>query len=97
LRDRILKLLLQAVDELNGTLPADARLSKSEAQPLAGEAGGLDSLGWINLILLCEEKLQAELGVRTSLTDAVLLDSGGALPPTLGAFADLLVQTLEAA
>jgi hypothetical protein len=95
LRERVLKLLREAVEELNATLPVEARLGLFESQVLSGEDGGLDSMGWINLTLLCEERIRSQLGIEANLTDAVLLDQAGALPATLGAFAELLTRSLE--
>jgi hypothetical protein len=70
-RRRILQAVLEAVDEVNEQLPADRRIPRTPAAPLAGTNGNLDSLGLVNLILGAERKIADALGVSIVLTDDV--------------------------
>jgi hypothetical protein len=68
-RSRILKAVLEAVDEVNELLPFDRRIPRNAAATLAGPTGHLDSLGLANLILAAEEKISDALGKSVILTD----------------------------
>ena len=67
-REQILELLYESIDELNEQLDQGQRLSKSPETPLQGDGGGLDSLGFVNLVALVEEKCYERLGVSLVLT-----------------------------
>jgi hypothetical protein len=68
-RFRILRAVLEAVDEVNELLPSDRRIPRNAAAALAGPDGHLDSLGLANLILAAEEKISDALGKSVVLTD----------------------------
>src|SRR5438445_13850018 len=68
-RKRILEKVCEAVDEMNETLPHAERLEKSEAAPLFGRDGRLDSLGLVNLVVAVEEKVRDAFSTDVSLTD----------------------------
>src|SRR5262245_30754138 len=70
-RQRVEKLLYEAVDEVNLGLAEGDRLQKSPDAVLAGDAGRLDSLGLINFIVAAEKRLQTEFQADLSLTDVI--------------------------
>jgi acyl carrier protein len=79
-REQILGLLYESIDELNEQLDQGQRLSKSPETPLLGDGGGLDSLGFVNLVALVEEKCCERLGATLVLTE------GGSIPDARNPF-----------
>lgn len=67
--ERAVELIYQAVDEINPTLPANARVAKSPETVLYGPGGALDSLGLVNLVVAVEEALANETGLLLTLAD----------------------------
>jgi len=66
--ERIEAAILEAVDEVNLTLPDSMQLERTADSVIFGRGGKLDSLGLVNFVLAVEEKLAA-LGLNVSLTD----------------------------
>ncbi len=95
LRDRILELLYESIEDLNAMLPPEEQLAKSEQEILSGENAGLDSMGWVNLILITEEKLNTAFGLELSLAEPLLLDSPDGPPSTVAGMAKRLSELLE--
>ena len=69
-RDVVLNILYESIDELNEQRRLDSRLVRSPDTRLLGEQVGLDSLGFINLIALIEERCQERFGKTLVLSDA---------------------------
>ena len=93
----ILTALYAAVDELNLQLPPNTRLEKSAATPIAGDGAALDSLGFLNLVLLSEAKINEAFPPGVSLAERLLEDPEGDPPATLGALAALVAKLREPA
>jgi acyl carrier protein len=93
---RILQAVHQAVDDLNRQLPPSRRLAKSPATVLLGDAGFLDSLGFVSLIAATQQRIEEALGARITLMDGTLLagPDGGAV--TLGQFIERVEKSLDA-
>lgn len=66
---RILKVIYQAVEEINQQLPEEARLKPSPDTVLWSKANGLDSMGLVNLIVMTEENIEEEFGKTINLAD----------------------------
>ncbi len=66
-----LELIYEAVDEINGQLAPAARLEKSPATALVGEASKLDSLAFINLLVAIEDRIRRAGRPAVSLLDEV--------------------------
>jgi acyl carrier protein len=72
-RDRILKAVYSAIDELNSQLPPGVSVEKSLDAPLYGVSGKLESLDFVTLVMEVEEKIKAEFGVDLTIADENLL------------------------
>ena len=72
-RERILKAVYIAIDELNAQLPPGVSVEKSLDGPLYGESGKLESLDFVTLVMEVEEKIKAEFGVDITIADEHLL------------------------
>ncbi len=64
--EEIRAIVLEAIDDLNATLPPDEQVEKEPESPLMG-AGKLDSLGVVDLMMILEQKLADRLDARVSL------------------------------
>jgi len=67
--ERILKMIYQAVEEINQQLSEEARLKPSPETVLWSKANGLDSMGLVNLIVMTEENIEEEFGKTINLAD----------------------------
>jgi acyl carrier protein len=65
------KVVYAAIDALNEQLTQDQKLAKAPGTRLLGKGGVLDSVGFVNLIVLLEEKCHEHCGVSLSLTDVL--------------------------
>ncbi len=71
LKEKVSKAVYEAIDVLNEQLDGGQKLEKKPETLLLGKGGKLDSIGFVNLIVLLEEHCQAECGVTISLTDSL--------------------------
>jgi acyl carrier protein len=58
-----------AIDSLNEQLSDERKIRKDPTTVLLGNEGKLDSIGFVNFVVLLEEKCQQECGVSISLTE----------------------------
>lgn len=68
-KDKILDVLYESIEELNEQRSEGKRLECLPHTPL-GYGAGLDSLGFVNLVALVEEKCQDRFGRNLVLSDA---------------------------
>ncbi len=92
--ERITSLVYDAIDELNEQFAEENRLEKTPETALLGNTGRLDSVGFVNLIVLVEEKCQGEFGVPILLTDDLGTEDDNALK-TVGSFINYLYRVVE--
>ena len=93
-RDQILGILYECIDELNEQLAPDQQLRKTPQTALFGDAGRLDSLGFVNFVAIVEDKCESCFRVSLSLTEDAA-KQGDANPfETVGELADFIGQLL---
>jgi len=92
--ERVASIVYAAIDELNEQLAETNRLEKTLGTTLLDSAGRLDSIGFVNLIVLVEEKCQDEFGVCISLPD-ILATGGDKRLQTVGSFIDYICGVVE--
>ena len=63
------QLVFAAIEDLNRQLAPGDRLQPAMETRLMSPGGGLDSLGFVNLIVLIEQKLEEQAGKSISLID----------------------------
>lgn len=90
-RERIERVIYEAIDELNNHLPKGARVEKSHDAPLYGPAGALESLDFVDFIMDVESRVGREFGIDVMLTDDDLLSKQRSPFSTVGT----LVEHLE--
>ncbi|MFO7652357.1 MAG: acyltransferase [Candidatus Krumholzibacteriia bacterium] len=95
-RERVVACILAALDETNRQLPPDQQLPVEPQTVLysRGNGQGLDSLGLINFVIICEQKLDEELG-RTVELAAQGIDAESEVALTsVSAMADYVLSRL---
>ena len=85
--EQVLQVVYRAIDEINPGLPAERRLKKSASTALFGQAGGLDSLGLVNLIVAVEQAVEDELGASVTLADEKAMSQSASPFRTVGTLA----------
>jgi hypothetical protein len=94
MKDEIMALLYECIEELNEQFPEEQRLAKSPQTELLGRTSGLDSLGFVNFIALAEEKCEERFNVALMLSDAANEDGEGTLG-TLDELAEVIVRAVS--
>ncbi len=69
MRDRILNIVLNTLNDFNETYEKDIPLELGEEIPLYGKKGILDSLGLVSLIVMIEQAIEDELDISLILAD----------------------------
>jgi acyl carrier protein len=89
------RLVEEVIDELNQLLPGDQPLAKAPATVILGEAGSLDSMSIVNLIVALDNKLEKRLGRPVTLTeDPRLFEKDGVLG-SVGRMTDLVLEIMN--
>jgi hypothetical protein len=68
-RQKIEQVVYAAIDDLNEQFANEQKLAKALDTVLLGKGSRLDSVGFINLLVLLEEKCQEQCQINISLTD----------------------------
>lgn|SRR4051812_5974438 len=94
-RERIVRAVYSAVDDLNEQVPAGVTIEKSPDAPLYGKSGKLESLDFVTFIMEVEEKVREEFGVDVMITDENLLSKEKSPFSTLGTLTEYLEGVLR--
>ena len=68
-RDTICRSVVEAICDLNQSLPAAQQVVEGADAKLYGEGAPLDSLGLVNLIVAVEEQLADDLDIEVTLAN----------------------------
>jgi acyl carrier protein len=69
MEDKVQKAINGAIDRLNELMPAGGELSKDAATVLLGRDALLDSMGFVNLVVMLEEEIEKQFGCQVNLSD----------------------------
>lgn len=94
-RERIVRAVYSAVDELNKQLPPGVHVEKSPDAVLYGKSGKLESLDFVTFIMEVEEKINEEFGTEITVTDEKLLSKLESPFSTLGTLIEYLADLLD--
>jgi acyl carrier protein len=94
-KEELIGIIYESLEEVNEQLPDEQRIQKSPDAILVGQAGGLDSLGFVNFIALVEEKCAHRYGITFSLMEASSFKEDAL--ENVGRLADSLFQYLTEA
>lgn len=92
------ELVLQAVAELNPTLPDPVKVESGPAAALYGRTGVLDSMALVTLVVALEQLIEDEYDVTVSLADERAVSQSSSPFRTIGslaAYAESRVQELS--
>jgi len=70
-RAQALQLVYECIDELNEQLMPEQQLAKQPDVVLFGPSGNLDSLGFVNLIAILEDRCERHFSISLSLSDGL--------------------------
>jgi acyl carrier protein len=94
--DRVNKIILAAIDDLNSQLTDEGKLERSVNTVLYGKKSKLDSFGLVNLIVDIEQRIQDEFGVSINLADEKALSQKNSPFLTAKSLSDYIINLLEA-
>jgi len=95
-KERILKAVYSAIDEVNKQLSKGTYLNKSPDEVLYGKSGKLESLDFVTLIMEVEEKVKEEFGVDAiTIEDENLLSKEKSPFSTISTLTDYLAEYLN--
>lgn len=95
-RNDVLQLLYACLTEVNEQRPVGSRLSLSEKTSLFGRSGGLDSLGYINLVAEIEQKIEERYQLQVVLPNSDTFEASCDPWRDIGSLADYLVARINA-
>jgi|OpeIllAssembly_1097287.scaffolds.fasta_scaffold47306_2 acyl carrier protein len=93
-REKILKMLYESINELNEQLGKDNQLAQSSQTKLLAPGTSLDSLGFVNLVALIEEKCQENFNLNLILSNSIGMPGDGDPFETIGTLANYIEQIL---
>lgn len=93
--ERVLKAISNAIDNMNQLLDKGEKIKKSPQTALFGPSGVLDSLGFVNLIVAVEQKIEEEFGVAITLADERAMSRRNNPFQTIGTLSDYITSLLE--
>ena len=95
MRNQILEIIYQAIDEINTERDVADQLTKTETTVILGSDGKLDSLGLVNLIVSLEEAINDTLDIEITLADERAMSRESSPFKTVASLADY-IQVLVA-
>ncbi len=93
--EEIDQLLFDAIDEVNQLQQKSEHLHKSIETVLFGGSGKLDSMGLINFIVIIEEKIDEQYGIKISLADESIMSQENNPFNTIGTLSEYIFRLLE--
>ena len=94
-KDRILKAVFAAVDEINQQLQKGQRVDKCIKSVLYGGSKGFDSQQLISFIVDVEQKMEEEFNIEINLTDGDILEKHNSPFENIGSLVDYISDILK--
>ncbi|MDQ3666111.1 MAG: hypothetical protein M3410_05830 [Acidobacteriota bacterium] len=94
-RQHALRVIFATIDEINETLPADRQLEKSLETHLFGRQGALESIEFVNFIVLLEERIADEMDRAVTLADEKAISRETSPFSTVERLADYVTELLR--
>ena len=94
-RDKVLKSIYEAVDEVNEQLPEDQALEKSPDTVLLGESGKLESIDLVNILVATEENIEEAFDTPISITDERAVSEKNSPFKTIDTLCDFISNLLK--
>ena len=93
--DKVIQVIIQAIDDLNEQLPKEERLDKSVDMELFVSGGNLDSLSLVSLLTTLEQKIEEQFGISVSIFDHLASSKIENPFMTVNSLADFIASILE--
>ena len=93
--DKITKIILDSIDELNQRLPEQDRIEKTSDAALYGRPGNLSSLRLVELIVTVEQRLEADFDVAVTLADEKAVSQTRNPFATVSSFSQYIAKRLK--
>ena len=90
----IMEILYDCIDEVNEQLAEEQQLRKCSQTRLLDDGASLDSLGFVNFVVLVEDKCESRFGVSLSLTDRSARSEQANPFETVGTLAEFIGRML---
>ena len=97
MKDKVLKILKEAVSDLNEELQYESLENPDEDTILFGGDEGIDSLSLVRLVIDVEQRLKEELNLVASLADEKAMSARRTPYRTVGTLADFALEQSQAA
>lgn len=95
LKEEITQTIFKAIEEINKQVSRDKQLEKSTNIVIFGKEGKLDSLGFVNLIVAIEQKIEETFGNVVNLADESIMPHEENPFTTIGTLSDYIFSVLE--
>lgn len=95
MRNRLINIILDAVNEINKTVEAKPSIELRENYPLFGSQGGMDSISLVSLIVTVEQHIEDEFAVSIILANEKAMSQRNSpflTVGTLAQFSEKLIQ-----
>lgn len=96
-KQEITAIILQGIEELNIQLPDGKKISASQETVIFGRDGGLDSMDFVNLIVIIEEKIFDSCGKSVTITSAKAFSKKYNPFANVDRLADFIIELLKEA
>ena len=93
--EKVLQAVCNAIESVNQLLPKEARLGKTVDTILMGDAGAVDSLKLVNLIVAIEQEIEQDFHVSINLADDESMSMTENPFATVGTLANYVSLLLE--
>ncbi len=92
-REQIMGVIFEVIDRMNESRDPAQQLEKSVNAVLIGDSGKLDSLGFVNLVVDLEGRIQEVFNKEISVVDLVLMKEFRQV--SVASLADLLTEGIN--
>ena len=95
MKENVLKIIYQTLDEINENLHHDSKIPKSEENEIFGENSLLDSISFVNLIVEVEQKIYDSIGIELILADERAMSQEQSPFKTVGTLAEYITLLIS--
>ena len=96
MRDKIMKAIDKAIDDVNEKAPVENQISKSPEVVFLGFGSSLDSLGFVSLMVAVGIRIEQETGHHVNLFDTNIMSLENNPLRNLASLADFIEEKLKA-
>jgi acyl carrier protein len=94
--ESVMKTVYAAIDDFNDSVEEDEKIEKAAATILFGKGAVLDSLGFVNLIVAIENRVDDDFDQLITIVDQEAMESGDNPFETVDSLVKYLTKKLEA-